>query len=356
MIAGALEEIEITIGGQPYRGFTSISISISVEQSARSASVTGSDLAGAARINPGDDVTITAGGDLILTGFVRTITPSHDENSHSLGIAIESKAADAAEASVDHKTGQVNKKDLTGIAKDFDTAGIGIVSDETFPIERTSIVSLGNTLIGHLRPLARSHGAFLYDTPEGKIRIAKKPRGTHSGSLAIGEGGNIISASATISEERRHDEIIVRGQSSRGTGDAAQRLEARAKDSSVKRKRPRIIVHEGEATAAKLKERAERAVKRAAGYSRQASITVAGWRDQGGRIFEPHFLIYVADPRIYIEQMMAINSVTLTQDTTDGGAGTRAVLGLVDPAALNGESAGGDSKFATPAVKGKVTS
>ena len=147
-----------------------------------------------------------------------------------------------------------------------------------------------------------------------------------------------MSASATFTEDKRFSPVIVRGQSSRGGGAGALRLEARALDASVRRQRPRIIVHESEATSAKLKERAERQVKRAAGYGCSAEVEVSGWRDGEGRLFEPHFLIPVRDARIYLDQEMVIKSVTFSQSVESGGPGTRARLSLADPRALNGEA------------------
>jgi prophage tail gpP-like protein len=78
-------------------------------------------------------------------------------------------------------------------------------------------------------------------------------------------------------------------------------------------------------------------VLRAAGRGTSAQIVVAGWRDAGGMIWQPHFIVHVYDPRLYLDREMAIQSVTLTQDIAAGGQGTRASLSLVAPAALNGK-------------------
>lgn len=354
MADGPLERIGIAIGGRNIAGFSSVSITVSVEQAAREAKLVIADFEGADAVFPGDEAVITANGETMLTGYVGDIDPTHDANSHSVSISIASRTIDAVEASIVHGTGFVKEKNLKEIAEEFDTCGVGIVCDEDFPPEPRSFVNLGASLHQHLLPLARSHGAFIYDTPDGRLRIAKAPRGRHSGSLAIGDGGNILQASGHISEKGRHDEIIVRGQASRGTGDAALRIEARAKDSGVTRRRPKIVVHESEATSAKLQDRATRYARRSAGYSRTASITVAGWRDAGGMLFEPHFIIPVNDPRIYTVQDMGIKSITFSQDTSGGGQGTRATLSLVDPPALNGEGSDGKKQFKTPETKPEI--
>jgi prophage tail gpP-like protein len=333
-----LERVSINIGGSAFSGWSSVSIDYAVDQAVRTASMVVSDYAGAMPFKPGVAATIKAGGDLILTGYVRDVAPSHDESRHQVRISIVSKTVDAVECSIDHPTGFVMQKDLVAIAREFDTAGIGIVAAESFPVEPARFVNTGESLFDHLEPLVRSYSAFLYDTPDGQLRIAKASRGRHSGGLAIGAGGNILSGSATFTEKGRHSPVIVRGQSSKGTGAAVLRPEARAEDGGVSRKRAKIVIHESEATAGKLKERAARHVRKAAGKSTSAQIEVAGWRDMGGSIFEPHFIVHVYDPRLYLDREMAIQSVTLTQEIGGGGQGTRAALSLVDPAALNGKS------------------
>lgn len=355
-----LETVTVVLGGSAFSGWSEVSVDYSVKQAARTASLVVSDFAGAMPFLPGTECTLVAGGDVLITGYVRDCVPSHDGNRHQVNLSIVSRSVDAVEASIDHATGFVKDKDLVGIAKEFDTSGVGIVASESFPVEKASFVNTGNSLFYHIQPLARSHGAFLYDTAEGELRIAKAPRGRHAGALSIGNGGNIISARATLTEAERFSPVIVRGQSSRGKGAGALRLEGRASDPGVTRNRPRIIVHESEATSAKLKERAERRVAHAAGYGRKAEIVVAGWRDAGGKIFEPHFLIQVSDRRIYCDQVMGIETVKLTQSIEAGGPGTRASLSLVDPQALNGEagdgsgSGGGGLNWSAGDIEGTV--
>ena len=334
-----LERITVELGGSSFSGWSDVSISLGVDRAVRTAELTISDFSGARPFLPGDECTLSAGGDVLITGYVRDVEPSYDSNQHQVRLTIVSRTVDATEASINHLTGFTKDKDLIEIAREFDTAGIGIVADESFPKEPRSFVFTGSTLFHHIERLARAYGALIYDTPEGKLRIAKKPRGRHSGALK--EGGNIISATGMLTERGRHSPVIVRGQSSRGTGPGALRSEGRAIDRNLRRERPLVLILESQATSEKLIERAKRQVRRAAGVSTRANVVVSGWRDAGGTIFEPHYLIRLASPRIYCDQDMAIQSVTLTQSIAAGGAGTRAILDLVDPSALNGEPGGG---------------
>lgn len=351
-----LEIVTIVAGGMVFSGWSQVTINYSVEQAARTAQLAISDFGGGLQLRPDMPCQVLASGEPVITGYIRDVSPQHDQSRHSVSVSVVSKTVDLVEASIDHKSGYLKDKSLKEIAEEFDTAGIGVEVEGDYPKEPRRLVNAGESWFYHMKSLIRSHNAMIYDTPEGKAKIAQKPTGRHSGALAIGDGGNILSASATLTGAGRYDPVKVRGQSSRGQGAGALRLEATANDSGVGRRRPIIIVHESEASAAKLKQRAEQAVKRAAGFSRSAQITVKGWRDGGGKIFTPHWIIPVFDPRIYIEQDMAIKSVTLAQ-TIDGRDGTTAQLSLVDPRALGGESGGGNSDpaWATPDTEAKVS-
>jgi prophage tail gpP-like protein len=349
-VSDPLERITVSAGGSSLSGMFSISISMSIEEAVRTATMDASDFGGSSPFMPDVPVTISAGGEVILTGYVRDFEPSYDADSWSSSVSFVSKTVDAVEASILHPTGFAKKKHLGDIAKEFDTLGIGVEVDESFPVEPNHFINPGASWFDEIEPLARAQSAFIYDTAQGKLKIRKKPGGRHSGGLR--QGGNIVAGSAKLTGNGRFNPVIVRGQSTSGDGRGALQLEARAQDSGVKRQRPRIIIDDAETNSGRLKGRAERQVKRAAGYSREATIETIGWRDAGGKIWTPHYLVYLDTPRLYVTQMMGIKTVTLTQNS----GGTHASLTLADPKAMNGESGGGSSStaWATPEAEAKV--
>jgi prophage tail gpP-like protein len=340
----------VVIGGVsvPHK---SISITRSAESAASTANgdfvITGSGLP----VHPDDEVTITATGTLLLTGYVRDVNPSYDANgsSRSLSLSFVSKTVDATETSVDHTSGEVLNKNLADIGREFDNLGIGIEDDGGLPVETRHKLDPGESLFETIEKRARGRGILIHDTPEGKLKLATKPAGQHAGSLK--RGVNIEVASATLTGKDRHSDVTVRGQTTVGSEDAQLRPQAVAKDSGVKRRRPLIVRHEGEVLTDRMKTRAEWHVKRGAGNAVTASITTMGWRDQGGTIWTPNFLVMVEDDWIGISGMMVIKSVTLDQQ--DGG-GTTATLSLADPRALGGEnprgSTDGSYAAATPSA------
>lgn len=337
----SLETVSISIGGAPFVPWQDVTINISAEEAVRTATVRGHLPEGMSPPWPDSKATLSASGSLLLTGYVRDLRADQGESDWIAEISLVSRTVDAVEASIKHATGLAKNKDLKGIAEEFDSCGVGVEVVGSFDkIERHQIEP-GESLFSTLEPLARSGGAIIHDTPQGKLRIVKKPDAAHAGGLAAGV--NIITATAEFSGQGRFDPVLVRGQQSRGGGAQALRPEAEASDPSVGRFRPKVIVLDNEATVANLKKATEWHMRAAAGLAVSATVTVSGWRDSGGAIWTPNRLVYVRHPRIFVDQMMAIKSVMLLQETGANGQGTRATLTLVDPRALGGSSTGSKS-------------
>lgn len=336
----SLENVSIDLGGF-FLPWQDIEISISAEEAVRTAVVSGHLPPGQMPPWPDTKATLTAGGTLLLTGYVRDFRPSQGEADWAAQISLVSRTIDAVEASILHPTGCVRNKDIKGIGEAFDSCGVGLEVEGPFETLDKHQIEPGETLFSTLEPLARAEAAVIHDTPAGKLRIVKKPDAAHAGGLEAGV--NIIGASAEFSGEGKFDPVIIRGQQSLGSTPQALRPQAKASVSGIGRMRPKIVILDSEATAARIKSAVEWEARAAAGLSVGATITVSGWRDQAGAVWTPNRLVYVRHPRIFLDQMMVIKSVSLTQDARADGEGTRATLTLADPRALGGSSAGAKS-------------
>lgn len=312
-------------------------ISVSVEQAVRTATLTLDPTRGIPQW--GAAATVKASGDLLLTGYIRDVKPAHGEGQRSLAVTVCSRTVDATECSCDHDGGEILRKDLKAIGKELDKLGIGIVAEGDMPSFARHKLMTGETLFSTLERRARASGTLIMDTPQGKLKLASKPSGRHSGGLVLGR--NIEQASASFSEQGRHSKVKVRGQSPDGVNAAQLRPEAVATDSAVTRARPLIVLHDGEATVTQMKTRAAWLVRRAAGYSVTAQVTVTGWRDGAGKLWEPNFLVPVDDELIGLQGDMLIKAVTFSQNPDSGG--TIAVIDLVDPRAMGGKNPRGKS-------------
>lgn len=332
----------VKVSGLP--SVKSIDISISAEEAVRTASVD-VVIVGPYVDYVGKPVVITASGDPVLTGYVRDANPAYDADGRSLSVSLVSRTIDYVECSADHKTGEILKKDLAEIAKELDTHGVGIESDAKFEREARHKLIPGESAFASIERRARGRGVLIHDTEKGRLKLATKPAGTHAGLMK--RGVNILpGSSASFTEQGRFSDVKVRGQASEGTKKQQLRSEAKVKDSGVKRKRTLIMRHEGEITIDRAKKKAQWTVNRAAGNAATANLIVTGWRDAGGRLWTPNYLVSVYDDWLGLDGMMIIKAVTLSQ--SDGG--TTATLSLADPRALGGDNPRGKSSngYAAP--------
>lgn len=336
----------ITVEGLP--PFKEIEINISAEQAVRTARLVLVPQGSGVGVDPDAVVVIKAGRDLLLTGYVRDVNPSHESESRSLTVTVVSRTIDAVECSAVHPTGEILNKSLPDIARELDDNGIGIEDDGSLPIEPSHRLEPGDSLFHSVERRARSRGALIYDTPKGKLKIATKPEGTHKGGLIFGV--NIEKAESRLSGFGRFSEVRVRGQASEGTGKQQLRGEAVAKDKTHSRRRTRIVRHEGEGTIDRMTKRASWHLKRGAGNGTTASVDTTGWRDAAGKIWTPNWLVPVKDDWIGIDGLMLIKEVILRQNGSADG--TIAIVRLADPRALGGENPRGKTTkaYAAPSV------
>lgn len=350
------ETVTVEAGGAVYPLWTDIDVQYGAEQAVRTASMTCADPAALAggggagtwALMPDVEVVIRAGGEAVLTGYVRDVAPDHGPDHHAVRVTMVSKTVDAVEASIDHATGWADSMPLDGLVREFDPAGLEVVALDPLEDEEPYQIAPGDSVFGAVEPLARARGTLIYDDGEGRVVMATGPDGRHAGGLALDV--NIIAASATLTGRYGHDPVIVRGQGARGRGAAALRLEARAKGTAP-RVRPRVVHLEVDATSARLAKRAEWEVRRAAGRARTAQVTVPGWRDAAGTLWTANRLVGLADPLLYLDQDMVISAVRLSQSDR----GTVADLSLVDPRALGGEDPKGESDGAWGLAVPKAT-
>ncbi|WP_241087417.1 phage baseplate assembly protein [Candidatus Vondammii sp. HM_W22] len=164
----------------------------------------------------------------------------------------------------------------------------------------------GETAFEALERAARIRGLLLI-TRAGSQRAA--------GKLKLGD--NIKEAKGHFSHRNRFSVYKIKGQAAGNAfSDAAQAYQifATVSDSAIKRHRPMTIVSDDPIDAAAAKTRATWQRNVNAGRSQSVTYTVQGWRDQGGALWSPNWLIPVDDDYMGINQEMLIIAVTLVLD------------------------------------------
>lgn len=291
---------------------------------------------------PGTDIEIYAAqaaavrGDLLCKGFVNVYAPTIDPRNHEIEIEGRSKSQDLVDGAAIHDRGEWQNKTPLEIAQELDgDYGVGIKSEvELEPVEHFHIYQ-GETVQDALERLLRDQFATPMGLADGSVLITNASKAKrHAGGLI--EGHNILKAAARLTDMSRHSEVTVKGQRRTGVADSDLRVKQTFKDRGMRRFRPKIIIHEGNTTPDRAARRAQYEAERQLGFSVRCSIITQGWRDDGGTIWQPNYLVYVESPSLKIAGDMLIQAVDLHQVSTGGSRGTQAEIGLVHPAAYKG--------------------
>lgn len=347
------EIVTVNCGGQAFRSWRSVSISCSIKEAARAFRLEVAAELGAAEtfkvFKAGAEVEILFNSDVVLKGYVDRYQPRISAKDAQIAISGRSKSADLIDSAAEHPKGRFDEKNLkdiaTTLAAKYDcevTVSSGV---EMEPIPHYQITP-GETAFRAIERLARSQGLAVMGKADGGIEITKGGKKRHAGRIA--EGDNLLVGEADHNWSNRHSKYVVKGQRASGSNAENLEIEAVTKDEAVTRYRPTVIVVEEDTDRGRAKKRGETRRNRAAGNALRASVTLQGFRDDDGTVWEPNRLIFLESDFLQVTQDMLVESITFGQDDR-GGSTTK--LSLVDPKAYDADSKSGSGK----AKRGKKT-
>jgi prophage tail gpP-like protein len=349
-----LEEVTLIMGGRVLEKFQEVNVTRAMTNAAITFGLKATNPAwhpDAFALRLGVEVELLASGDRLVKGFVDAYEADHGErDSHEVRVSGRSKAADCIDCQpAKHKTGRVEKKTLLDAAREFDEFGTRWSTDQKLkPLDKIQR-NPTETVFETIERYARKQGLMLVGEPDGGIKITRAGEQRHAASLV--EGSSPIKRySVKFSSSGKFSPVVVRGQRAVGSDAKALRQEVQEFDPSVGRYRPLIVFVEGDSTERALKNRAQWERLRRAGGAISATVILASWRDDDGKLWEPGRLVAVDFPSERLEQDLSISSVTFRQDHN----GTIAELTLVDPRTQGGKKPKGKSDKAYDVVQGNL--
>ena len=330
--------VEVSTEGGMFTAFQKVACQYAAHQAARAFALTATDsqdgLDEAWNFMPGTPVTITANGQLIVTGYIDKMSPSYDATNHHIEISGRSKSADTVDSSAEHDTNEFRKKTPLAILQELDKQVVGFKSDIPQPIVEYFRVNPGETIFAAGDRLARKYQMLLQGMPDGSINLTTGATGGDNAPLV--EGVNIISAEACFDQTNGHSSYKVRGQRNFGHDRKSLQITSTAKDKSVKRNRPKHIHQEGDIDQGTADKRAKHHRDRQQGESISANIKSQSWFDSAGQLWKANGLVYVYSPMLKLDMQMLIKSVNLSQYEK----GSFADLTLVQPQTFGGAGTG----------------
>lgn len=329
------EQIELTVGGRRFRGWTSLRVTRGIERC-----VADFDIGTMGRWAPQDlpwqilpfaPVELAVNGDLLVTGYVDSLAPTFGPDQHQLRITGRSKTQDLVDCTPDIAGGQYAGYPFEAICRAIAALfGIGVVVETTLAgsVVADATIERGETAFTFLERLGRMAGVLLTDNPAGELVLTTA--GSTQASGALVQGKNILHAQGNINVAKRFSEYVVKAQHglTPGATSVLTQQEATATDSAVPRFRPRVVLGETQMTQAQLQARANWMKQFAAGRATRATVTVQGWRQPDGSLWTPNQIVPVSSTLLGVDEDLLVAQVEFSL-TAQAGSTTTLTVGPV---------------------------
>lgn len=221
--------------------------------------------------------------------------------------------------------GEAISKDNPNI-KFVDKTKNGLKNIERFQLQE------GETIHDAVERIARSENLYLVGGADGSIEIHDGPEPLSKVALVEGYYP-VLKISVKITTKDRFQTTKVRGQRAHSSKQSDLQIEASVKDPSVKRKRTKVIIAEGDIDTTRARQRALNDVNKQQGEGTSATIECSGFYGPDGKLWRPLQQVYVKFPTVHLDQTMGIKSIVWNKEANSK---TTTRLELVDPKSMNG--------------------
>lgn len=338
----ASEYVRLAVAGFAYESWTQAAVGYGAKQAAPAFAVTVTDATDdwgdKWNFMPGTECSLTANGDLIVTGIIDKMTPSFDASNHTVNITGRSKSKDTIDSAAEHETGEMRNMTPLQIAQALDKQGVGFTSSAQMDKVPLFRINPGETVFEAVERVCRKQELMLMGTPQGGIEIAAGETKRVHPALQEGDGF-MLGGSATLDESDQHSEYKVRGQKVYGTDKGSLQVDVTTKNSNVSRHRPKHVIPESDIDEDSGSKRGKNHRNKQQAKGITASIKTQGWHDQNGKLWVPNTLITIISAKLKLQMDLLLNDVHLTY----GPQGSFSQLNFVQPSA-NGSSASTGSK------------
>lgn len=316
--------LTLQVGPVEHKGWKSVSVESSIEQAVSSFSIAVTEswedepgVTYPGMVYPGDSCEILIDDDVILTGWIDAPEIGHSADDHTITATGKSKTCDLVACSC-RPPYQFKKRTLGQIATALcGPYGITVedLTGNTDLIKRFS-PETGESPFAAIEKLARDAQALVTDTPAGLLQLTRA--GTSRGP-GFTHPGNILRASILTDISGRFSEYRVKGQTvgdDENYGSVSAHPYADAEDSEdvVGRYRLKVIKGERQMNPAACKRRAIWEAVTRAGKSIAVRVTVWGWRDADGDLYQKNRIYPVTDPVLGVDADLLAVRVNYTFD------------------------------------------
>lgn len=328
--------VTLTVSGVAYGGWKEVFITRSIEAIAGTFDLSLSEKwSGQTQRRPisdGDACVVKIDDDTVLTGILDQYDPALEERRHDVRAQGRDVTGYLFDCSAMHRPGEWrNRTALQLVATLCEPFGIPVSAtvDVGKPFASFKLQE-GEVAFEAIDRICKARALLPVSDGLGGLVLMRSGANAPRVDAPLEEGVNIKAIRASFSMLDRYSEIHVKGQQTQLDGmspDQAAGPSAVAKDPTVPRYRPLIIIADDEGDGVTLRDRALWEVSVRAGRARRAEIEVQGWRNRAGDLWTPNTIIPVRAPTVDIDSDMLITTVQHRQ----GDAGTTTTLGVAPP-------------------------
>lgn len=338
------EEVQVILNGQVFKGWKTVSLSNSFEETTGEAQLTISEQPG----NPlpadiGDECQIILAGTPVLTGFIKSVEGTLEFGSHDINLTAKDKTDDLIKSTIGPDLKVKAPVDLKQVAeKTIKQMGLDIkvidkVSPEVFKQGEVVSGDIEDRGQRFLDQWAKKRGIVLNTDGKGNLVLNQNQKEQSKYKLNSGPEGsvnNILSSSYSNSEEGRSSEYNASGQKSpndkefwesRSKGDPLGSAKAmatnwgKAIDSAI---RPQLKLHfrgrkgmQGKTPEETAKWSAN--VNRARGFTYKCKVQ-GFTQGLGGALWWPGLLVEVSDWHWNVDHILFLKSVAFSKTWGEG--------------------------------------
>jgi prophage tail gpP-like protein len=332
------DDVTLKVNGSLYSGWTSVSIKRSLKAISGSFDLSVADKwsedKAAWQIVPGDESIVTIGADTLITGYVDRVSPSFSENSRSISVRGRDTSCDLVDCSAIFNPGVWSNVTFKYLLKVFCSQfDVGLTIDPSAATAAAKVFYVAKlqpaeSAFEFLERYARLSGVLLTNDSQGNVLVTLA--GSSRASNDLIQGQNIKSARADYDNSERFSNYTVKCQGSVGDGqDPGIQFTTQgiAADDLIDRYRPKIIQAENVADTATCTKRAQWESKIRAARASRVSVTLQGWRQKNGQLWQLNQISRVKSNWLGIDLDYLITDTTFTKSES----GTETELGLERP-------------------------
>jgi prophage tail gpP-like protein len=357
--AGLLVSLEV--GGRRYEGWKSARIKRAIDQLSGSFTLdiadTWPDRAETWQIEPGAECVLKIGADVVVTGYVDSVKVRATATEHVITVDGRDKTADLVDCSAEPREWQgltfeqvaadVCKPYGIKVLTQLSSGAGGYESKKPSGTKAPSkpaaagggalprkASNSGETCHKLLEKLAKLQGVLLVSDGRGGIVITRAGlNGRADDVLAVGQ--NIKALDYERNFANLFSKITVKGQSHGAQPQAApalsgagqqrvkaaatvQRAQAASAANKIDRYRPLIIAAEEQADAKRCQDRAQWEASTREAKSKKISVSVQGWRQSTGRLWEINTLVRMKSQFVREDEDLLISSLEFGIDIKGG--------------------------------------